>query len=87
MEKEGIKRNIEIKIRLSEAENEKLDKLAEKIKMSKARMIRNIVLGEIDNINILYNIGIIPIVKSYLEFRDRNFSEKIKQDYLYTTFY
>lgn len=80
MNKEGTKRNIEIKIRLSEAENDKLDKLAEKLKMSKARMIRNIVLGEIGNVNILYNIGIIPIVKSYLEFKDKNFSEKIMQN-------
>lgn len=85
MKNEGIKRNIEIKIRLTEEENEKLESIAKKLQMSKARMIRNIALGEIMELNMLYNIGIIPIVQNVLAYYQKNFAkedfwEKIKQD-------
>ncbi|MDD5406053.1 MAG: hypothetical protein PHE73_03810 [Sulfurovaceae bacterium] len=66
------KRNIEIKIRLSEEENEKLDELAEKFKIPKARMIRNIVLGEIKDVNMLLNIGLIPIIQNASSFWKKN---------------
>ncbi|MDQ1244246.1 MAG: hypothetical protein QG565_586 [Campylobacterota bacterium] len=85
MEKESPKRSIEVKIRLTEEENEKLEKIANKIKMSKARLIRNIALGDIDDINIIQNIGILPLIQNVKAFYDKTFKginywEEIKKD-------
>lgn len=73
MKKEGTKREIEIKIRLNEEENKKIEDLAEKLKMSKGRLIRNIILGEIKDINMLYNIGLLPIIQNVTAYYQKNF--------------
>lgn len=85
MKKETPKRNIEVKIRLTEEENEKLERLAEKTKMSKARLIRNLALGDIDDLNMLHNIGVLPIVQNIKAFYDKSFKginywDEIKKD-------
>lgn len=79
------KRDIEIRFRVSEEENERLEKLAEKLKMNKSRMIRSIVLGEVGDYEILANIGVLPIVQQAMAFYDKNFKnedfwEKMKNE-------
>jgi predicted DNA-binding protein len=64
-------RDIEIRFRVNEDENEKIEALAKKIGINKSKLIRNIVLGDIKEANLLYNIGIIPIVKEALKFTSR----------------
>lgn len=70
------KRDIEIRFRVTEEENERLEKLAEKLKMNKSRMIRSIVLGEIGDYEILNNIGVLPIVQKAMAFFEKNFKNE-----------
>jgi len=66
--KKENKRDIEIRFRVSAEENERIKKLAQKMKMNKSRLIRNIVLGEIKDVELLSNIGLIPIVQNAMAF-------------------
>lgn len=70
------KREIEIRFRVSEEENERLEKLAEKLKMNKSRMIRNIVLGDLEDVELLTNIGVLPIMQNAMAFYEKNFKKK-----------
>ena len=70
------KRDIEIRFRVSEEENERIEKLAERMKINKSRMIRNIVLGDIGDYEMLANIGVLPIVKKAMAFYDKNFKNE-----------
>lgn len=79
------KRDIEIRFRVSAEENEKIEKLAEKLKMNKSRMIRNLILGELTDTEMLTNIGLFPIVQNIKAFYMKNFKgadywEDIKKD-------
>lgn len=76
--KKEDKRDIEIRFRVSKEENERIEELAEKMKMNKSRMIRNILLGDIGQFEMLNNIGLLPIVQKYLAFYEKNFKN---QDY------
>lgn len=67
------KRDIEIRFRVTAEENEKIEKLAEKLKMNKSRMIRNIVLGDLGEMNMLNNIGFLPLIQNFKAFYDKNF--------------
>ena len=71
--KEEDKRDIEIRFRVSAEENERIEKLAEKMQMNKSRLIRNIVLGDLGEINMMHNIGFLPIVQNVLSFYEKNF--------------
>lgn len=79
------KRDIEIRFRVSKEENERIEELAKKLKMNKSRLIRNILLGDLGEMEMLSNIGIIPIVQSARAFYEKNFKgqdywERIKQE-------
>lgn len=79
------KRDIEIRFRVSSEENERIEKLAEKMKMNKSKLIRNILLGDLGNMEMLTNVGLIPIVQNALAFYEKNFKsqdywEKIKEE-------
>lgn len=76
MKNEGTKRTIEIKIRVTEEENERIEKLAERMQINKSRMIRNIVLGDIGDYEMLANIGVLPIVKKAIAFYEKNFKNE-----------
>jgi hypothetical protein len=83
--KKEDKRDIEIRFRVSEEENKRIEELAQKLKMNKSRLIRNILLGDLGEMEILSNVGIIPIVQSAKAFYDKNFKgqdywEKIKEE-------
>ena len=79
------KRDIEIRFRVTKEENERIEQLAEQMKMNKSRLIRNVVLGEIKDVELLANIGLIPIVQNAMAFYQKNFKnndyfEEIKKD-------
>jgi hypothetical protein len=83
--KKEDKRDIEIRFRVSAEENERIEKLAEKMQMNKSRLIRNIVLGDIGEFEMINNIGLLPIVQKFKAFYDKNFKgedywEKIKNE-------
>lgn len=83
--KKEDKRDIEIRFRVSAEENERIDKLAKKLKMNKSRLIRNILLGELKDMEMLSNVGLIPIVQNAMAFYEKNFKgndywDKIKKD-------
>jgi hypothetical protein len=71
--KKEDKRDIEIRFRVSEEENARIEKLAQRLKMNKSKLIRNIVLGDLKDIELLSNIGVIPIVQNAMAFYDKNF--------------
>lgn len=71
--KKEDKRDIEIRFRVSEEENKRIERLAEKLKMNKSRLIRNIVLGDIGEYEMINNIGILPIVQNAMAFYEKNF--------------
>ena len=77
-------RDIEIRFRVNEDENARIEALAEKIGVNKSRLIRNLVLGDLTETNMLYNLGAIPIAKAILRFthslRGENFDEIIKKE-------
>jgi hypothetical protein len=82
--KQEIKRNVEVKFLVTEEENAKIEALAEKIGVNKSRLIRNLVLGDLTETNMLYHLGAIPIAKAILRFthslRGENFDEIIKKE-------
>lgn len=83
--KKEDKRDIEIRFRVSSEENERIEKLSEKLKINKSKLIRNIVLGDLNEIEMLNNVGILPIVQKAMAFYEKNFKsmnywEKIKKD-------
>ncbi|MBU4058445.1 hypothetical protein KKC95_02940, partial [bacterium] len=71
--KKEDKRDIEIRFRVSKEENERIEELAEKMQINKSRLIRNIVLGDIGEIEMLSNIGVVPIVQNAMAFYEKNF--------------
>jgi len=66
--KEENPKDVKLSIRFTNDENKQIEELAEKIGMSKAKLIRNIVLGNIDDVKFLQNIGSLPLIKKYKEF-------------------
>lgn len=83
--KKEDKRDIEIRFRVSEEENERIEKLAEKMNINKSRLIRNIVIGDLGEIEMLSNIGVLPIVQNAMAFYEKNFKgqdywDKIKKE-------
>jgi hypothetical protein len=83
--KKEDKRDIEIRFRVSKEENERIEELAKKMKMNKSRLIRNVLLGDLGNIEMLNNIGLLPIVQNTMAFYEKNFKrqnywERIKKD-------
>ncbi len=71
--KKEDKRDIEIRFRVSKEENERIEELAKKLKMNKSRLIRNMLLGDLSDIEMLNNIGILPIIQNAKAFYEKNF--------------
>lgn len=64
-------RNIQLKIKVTEEEAKKIDELAEKMGMNKSRLIRNLVLGNLEDAEFLQKVGILPLVKNLVEFTNQ----------------
>ena len=61
-------KDIKLTVRFTKDENKQIEELANKIGISKSKLIRSIVLGNIDDLDILKNIGSLPIIQKYKEF-------------------
>lgn len=67
-----IKREISIKVMISENENKKIDEIVTYFNTNKSELIRDLILGNIKNIDFLNNIHILPVINSI-----RNIKENI----------
>lgn len=61
-------KDIKLTVRFTKDENQQIEELANKMGISKSKLIRSIVLGNIDDLDILKNIGSLPIIRRYKEF-------------------
>ncbi len=64
-------RNVQIKIKVTEEEAKRIDGLAEKMGMNKSRLIRNLLLGNLEDAEFLQKVGILPLVKNLVAFKDK----------------
>ncbi|WP_320034849.1 hypothetical protein [Halarcobacter sp.] len=82
--KEENPRNIQLKIKLTEEENKTLEDLAEKFKMNKSRLVRNLLFGNIEDLKFLDKIKFLPLIQNALAFKDKlqgfDYWEEIKYE-------
>ena len=64
-------RNVQIKIKVTEEEAKRIDELADKMGMNKSRLIRNLLLGNLEDAEFLQKVGILPLIKNLIEFKDK----------------
>jgi len=64
-------RNHNITIRLSKKELEKIEKIAKDLDMPKTRLIRNLTLSTLDEVNFMNKIGMLKGIKNILDFKER----------------
>lgn len=64
-------KNIQLKILVTEEEAQKIDELAKEMEMSKSRLIRNLVLGGLEDAEFLQKVGILPLVKNLVKFTNQ----------------
>jgi len=57
------KRKYEVRVRLSKEEMERIEKVAQKLKIPKARLMRNLTLSVLEDIEVLEKLGFSEIVK------------------------
>lgn len=48
-----------------------MDELAKKMGMTKARLMRNLALGGHEDTEFLQKVGILPLAKNLIDFRDK----------------
>ncbi|WP_419765444.1 MAG: ribbon-helix-helix domain-containing protein [Arcobacter sp.] len=64
-------RNVQIKIKVTEDEAKRIDELANKMGMNKSRLIRNLLLGNLEDAEFFQKVGILPLVKNLVAFKDK----------------
>lgn len=64
-------RDITLRIRVSEEEAKMIEELAEKMEMNKSRLIRNLLLGGLDDAKFLDKVGVLPLVKNIRDLKDK----------------
>ncbi len=69
--KEENPRNVQLKIKVTEEEARRIEELAEKMGMNKSRLIRNLLLGGLDDGEFLQKIYVLPIAKKIFEWSDK----------------
>lgn len=55
-------RDVLVQFKVTQEENEKIEALADKLKMNKSKLIRNIVLGDIED-SMWINMNVLPIMQ------------------------
>ena len=70
-DKEKANRDITLRIRITEEENKTLEDLAEKFKMNKSRLIRNLLFGNIDDLKFLEKIKFLPLIQNAIALKDK----------------
>ena len=69
--KKRIKRDKEIKISLTQEEMERIEKIAQKIGITKSRLARNLVLAGLEDAELLNKLGLFDIVKMIEKIREK----------------
>lgn len=69
--KEENPRDVKVTVRFTKEENERVEELAKKMGMTKARLMRNLALGGLEDAEFLQRVGILPLVKNLIDFRDK----------------
>lgn len=69
--KEENPRDVKVTVRFTKEENEKIEQLAKEMGMTKARMLRNLALGGLDDALFLNKIYVLPIAKKIFEWSDK----------------
>jgi len=65
------KRKYEVRVRLSKEEMERIEKVAQKLKIPKARLIRNLTLGGLEDAELLEKLGFFEIAKLLKKIKDK----------------
>jgi len=66
-----MRRNKEIKISLTEEEMKRIEKIAEKIGITKSRLARNLVITSLEDVEILEKLGFFEIAKLLKKIKDK----------------
>jgi predicted DNA-binding protein len=69
--KNKMRRNKEIKISLTEEEMKRIEKIAEKIGITKSRLARNLVITSLEDVEILEKLGFFEIAKLLKKIKDK----------------
>lgn len=67
--KEENPRDIKVTVRFTKEENERVEELAKKMGMTKARLMRNLALGGLEDAEFLQKVGILPLVKNLIKLK------------------
>ncbi len=74
--KKRIKRDKEIKISLTQEEMERIEKIAQKIGITKSRLARNLVLAGLEDAELLNKLGLFDAVKMIEKIREKALGTK-----------
>jgi predicted DNA-binding protein len=71
-----MKRDIKFEIRLSKEEMERIEKVANKLGIPKARLIRNLTLAGLEDAELLEKLGLYDIIKLIEKIREKALGNK-----------
>jgi predicted DNA-binding protein len=66
-----MKRDIKFEIRFNKEEMERIEKIANKLKMPKSQIIRNLTLGGLEDAELLEKLGFFEIAKLLKKIKDK----------------
>jgi predicted DNA-binding protein len=72
------KRKYEVRIRLTKEEMERVEKVAKKLNIPKAKLMRNLTLAGLEDAELLNKLGLFDIVKMIEKIRERAFNPENK---------
>lgn len=64
-------RSVQLKIKLTEEEAKEVEELAKEIGITKSKLIRNLLLGDLDDTNFLNKIDILPLIKNIRDLKEK----------------
>jgi len=73
------KRKYEVRVRLTKEEMERIEKVAKKLNMPKARLIRNMTLVGLEDAELLNKLGAFDIVMILEKIRKKTFGQNYKK--------
>lgn len=82
--KEKNPRKVQLKIMVTEEENNQIEELAVKMKMNKSQLIRNLLLGNIEDLDFFHKLKLVPLIQNIMAFKDKlkgfDYWEDIKEE-------
>lgn len=71
-----MKRDIKFEVRFNKEEMERIEKIANKLKIPKSRLIRNLTLAGLEDAELLNKLGLFDIAKMIEKIRKKAFEIK-----------